>query len=418
MNSGRNIIPVAALKVLIILAVYTTNAQTGIFYYPSLNKAFVHNNIVGITEAANTEIYLVGKASTEDYSKSVPYFGRYDKKGEPLLHKFYEDFPVWDVKNLVITAGQSVKLYGTTQDKGKYNPFYLMVSPSGRVESKSPTAVVYNTILSDVSAKDNYVAAAHTKIGENKKYNITVHKIDPTEEIYLWSTPIATEVNEEATRIIVCSDNSIMVLGKEYRNDMRSYTPIIYRLSSAGKVMWRVGITVPPNFFTQDIVQVDRSTFIYMCSYGKEYLGTSETRLIHLSSGGDPVKANTIPNINANGLLLLDSKKVLLYGSNLAILSGRVVTRAKYAIVGKNLDAEYQRELGSADIPDALMPQKIATALPTTSDFSSAVKLMDGRLALTGKVYMPVDPKSPNPRGNDRFNAPLLVILDKLGRGI
>ena len=35
----------------------------------------------------------------------------------------------------------------------------------------------------------------------------------------------------------------------------------------------------------------------------------------------------------------------MLYGSNLAILSGRVVTRAKYAIVGRNLETEYQREL-------------------------------------------------------------------------
>ena len=73
-----------------------------------------------------------------------------------------------------------------------------------------------------------------------------------------------------------------------------------------------------------------------MCSYGKEYLGTSETRLIQLSSAGNAIKANTIPNINTNGLLLLENRKVMLYGSNLAILSGRVVTRAKYAIVGRN----------------------------------------------------------------------------------
>ncbi len=393
-------------------------AQTGIFYYPSLNKEYVHNNIVGIAEAANTEIYLIGKASNEDYSKSIPYFGRYDKKGEPLIHNFYENYPVWDIKNLVITAGQSIKLYGTTYNKNKYNPFYLLVSPTGKIESKSPATTVYNTILSDIDSKDNFVAAAHTKIGENKKYNIIVHKIDPSEEVYIWSTPISTEINEEATKVIVCSDNSIMVLGKEYRNDMKTYTPIVYRLSSAGKVLWRVGITVPPNFFTQDIIQVDRSTFIYMCSYGKEYLGTSETRLIQLSSGGNAVKANTIPNINANGLLLLESKKVLLYGSNLAIISGRVVTRAKYAIIAKSLEAEYQRELGSADAPDALMPQKIATALPSTSDFSSAIRLSDGRIALSGKVYMSSNPGKPNPRGSDRFNAPMLVILDKLGKGI
>lgn len=403
---------------LIISITSKVEAQTGIFYYPALNKSYVHNNIVGIAEAANTVIYLVGKASTEDYSKSILYLGQYDKKGEPLAHKFYEDYPVWDVKNLVITEAQSIKLYGTTFEKDKYNPFYLKVSPTGRVESKSPATVVYNTILSDVSSKEKFVAAAHTKIGENKKYNIVVHKIEPNEEKYYWSTPISTDVNEEATRVIVCNDNSIIVLGKEYRNNMRSYTPIVYRLSSSGKVLWRVGITVPPNFFTQDIVQVDRSTFIYVCSYGKEYLGTSETRMIHLSSGGNAIKANTIPNINANGLLLLDNKKVLLYGSNLTILSGRVVTRAKYAIIAKNLETDYQRELGSTDVPDALMPQRIATSLPSTSDFSSAVKLIDGRIALTGKVYMPTDPKNPNPRGNDRFNAPLLVILDKLGRGI
>jgi len=418
MNRNRSNTLIAFVATCLFLVPTQFVAQTGISYYPSLNKSYVHNNIVGITEAANTEIYLIGKASTEDYSKSIPYFGRYDKKGEPLMHKFFEDFPIWDLKNLVITAGQSIKLYGTTYDKNKYNPFYLKINPLGRVESKSPTASVYNTILSDISPKENFVAAAHTKIGENKKYNIIVHKIDANDEVYVWSTPIATEVNEEATKVIVCSDNTILVLGKEYRNNMRTYTPIVYKISSAGKVMWRVGITVPPNFFTQDIVQFDRSTYVYMCSYGKEYLGTSETRLIQLSSAGSATKANTIPNINTNGLLLLENKKVLLYGSNLAILSGRVVTRAKYAIVGKNLEMEYQRELGSKDAPDVLMPQKIATALPSTSDFSSAIILSDGRIALAGKVYMPANPQNPNPRGSDRFNVPMLVILDKYGKGL
>ncbi|MDD2564606.1 MAG: hypothetical protein PHU27_10365 [Salinivirgaceae bacterium] len=399
-------------------AINVSKAQTGIFYYPALHETLVHNNIVGIAQAANTEIYLIGKASTVDYGKSVPYFGRFDKKGMPLVHKFYEDFPIWNLRKLIITQGLSLKMYGTTLEKGKYNPFYLQLSPSGRVEGKSPKTVVYNTILSDISSKKDFAVVAHTRIGENKKYNITIHKVNPTDESYDWSTPISTDLNEEATRVIVLSDNSIIVLGKEYKNNMRTYTPIVYSLSSTGKVLWRVGITVPANFFTQDIIQVDRSRFVYMCSYGKEYLGTSETRVIQLSSNGEPLKANTIPNINGNGLLLMDGKKVMLYGSNIAILSGRVVTRAKFSIIDKNLETEYQRELGSTDVPDVLMPQRIATSFPTTSDFSSAVQLLDGRIALTGKVFMPADPKNPSIKGNDRYNAPLLVILDKNGRGI
>ena len=418
MNFYRLFLAAFLVSFLSIGTINVSKAQTGIFYFPALHKTFVHNNIIGIEQAANTEIHLIGKASTEDYATSVPYFGRFDKQGVPLVHNFYEDFPIWNLKKLIITQGLSLKMYGTTLEKGKYNPFYLQLSPSGRVEVSSPKTVVYNTILSDIYSKKEYAAVAHTRIGENKKYNITVHKIDPIDESYDWSTPISTEMNEEATRIIVLADNSIIILGKEYKNNMRSYTPIVYCLSPKGKVLWRKGITVPANFFTQDIIQLDRSRFVYMCSYAKEYLGTSETRILQLDSNGDPLKANTIPNINGNGLLLLDGKKVILYGSNIAILSGRVVTRAKFSIIDKNLELEYQRELGSTDVPDVLMPQRIATSFPTTSDFSSAVRLLDGRIALTGKVFMPIDPKKPNPKGSDRYNAPLLVILDKDGKGI
>jgi hypothetical protein len=81
MNCNRSNILIAFVATCLFLIPVQLVAQTGISYYPSLNKSYVHNNIVGIAEAVNTEIYLIGKASTEDYSRSIPYFGRYDKKG-------------------------------------------------------------------------------------------------------------------------------------------------------------------------------------------------------------------------------------------------------------------------------------------------------------------------------------------------
>ncbi|HON18496.1 MAG TPA: hypothetical protein PK990_04925 [Salinivirgaceae bacterium] len=403
-----------------ILIIINSNlfSQVGIFFYPNLNSEYKHNNIVGIQEAPNTEIYLVGKASTEDYSVTIPYFGRFDKKGEPLIHKFYEKYPVWDIRGLVISKDLSVKVYGTTKQKELYRPFYLKLTPTGKIEGVSPEASIYSTIFSDFSYGDDFIIAAHTKVGENKRYNIIVHKINPLDEVYLWSTPIQTDGNEEATRVIVCSDNSAIILGKEYKNNMRNYTPIAYRVSSTGKILWRQAIAVPSNFFTQDIAQLDRSTFIYTCSYSKEYLGTSETRILELNSGGSPQKASTIPNINANGILILPGKKIMLYGSNLTMISGRVVTKAKYTIIGKNLEIEYQRELGVTDLPDSKLPTNIAKILPTTSDLVAAKILMDGRIALCGKVFMPIDIENPNPKGIDRYNAPLLIILDKFGKGI
>jgi hypothetical protein len=406
------------LFLLICGTLFNANAQTGIFYYTGLDKTFVHNNIVEIREAINTEIYLVGKTSTADYSKTAPFFGRLDKNGTMLFNKNFPEFSIWNLNKMVITEGFSIKIYGTTIEKEKYNPFFLQITPEAKIEKKNSQTVVYSTFNSDVADKDNNIVAAYTKIGETKRYNIEINKINPNNDVVLWSTPIKSTNDEEASRIIICSDNSIMVLAKEFKKNMTVYTPIIYKLSPSGNIVWRITIAVPPNFFTQDIVQIDRSTFIYMCSYGKEYLGTSETRLIQLSGKGEPTKSTTIQHINGNGILLLEGKRILVFGSNLAILSGRVVTRAKYAIVGKNLELEYQRELGSTDKPDALMPQNVATNFPTTSDFSCATVLKDGRIAIAGKVFMPLDPKNPNPRGGDRFNAPLIIILDKTGKGI
>lgn len=392
--------------------------EVGIFFYPNLNPTFKHNNIVGIAEATNTEIFLVGKASTEDYTQTVPYFGRFDKRGVPLMNNFYDKYPIWDLRGIFITTDQTVKIYGTAKQSETYRPFYLKLTPTGKILGASPEATVYSTIFSDFAAGDNFIIAAQTKIGENKRYNIIVHKIDPQNEVYFWTTAIPTEGNEEATRVIVCSDNSAIVLGKEYKNNMRTYTPVVYRISSSGKLLWRQTIPVPSNFFTQDIAQLDRSTFIYTCSYSKEYLGSAETRVLELSGGGSPVKAVTHANINANGILILPTKKILLYGSNLTMLSSRVVTKAKYMILNRKLEMEYQRELGAADAPDSRLPQNIARILPTASDLVAAKVLMDGRVALCGKVFMPLDIEKPNPRGTDRFNAPLLILLDKFGKGI
>ena len=116
-------------------------------------------------------------------------------KGEPLMHKFYEDFPIWDLKSCNYFWTKH-KLYGTTYDKNKYNPFYLKINPLGRVEAKSPTASVYNTILRRVAQRKFCCCSSHKNRREQKIY-IVVHKIDVNDEVYIWSTPIATEVNED-----------------------------------------------------------------------------------------------------------------------------------------------------------------------------------------------------------------------------
>lgn len=392
--------------------------QTGIFFYPALHSSFAHTSIVDVAEAANTEIYLFGKASARDYSAAVPYFGRFDKQGRALEHKFYGDISVWSLNKMTILPSQSVRMYGTSENNGKYSPSTLQITPGGKVEKKIQSSIVYSTIHGDMACKGETVVVVQTKIGENKIYNISVQKINAAKDVVVWELPIVSEQNEEATRVLICADNSVLVLGKQYSANMRSYSPLIYKVSSSGKISWRKNIAVSDNFFTQNIIQVDRSTFAYICSYSKEYLGTSETRLMLLSSSGDPIKNTTVANINANGLVALEGKKVLLYGSNLAILSNRVVTKAKYAIVNKNLEILYQRELGSSDAPDSFMPQRYATILPSTSDFSSATVLKDGRIVLAGKVFMSSDPLSPDPRGRDRSNVPLMVILDENGQGI
>jgi hypothetical protein len=67
------------------------------------------------------------------------------------------------------------------------------------------------------------------------------------------------------------------------------------------------------------------------------------------------------------------------------------------------------------DAPDAELPGLAMTTWPTASDFLTAIQLSDGRIALGGRVYMPMQTKPDEIILSPRINRALLLIMDKNG---
>jgi hypothetical protein len=396
---------------------YTSTAQTGIFYYSNPSDNYINNRVVALTEAPNQELYLLGKLSNASYEKSVPFFCRVDKRGNLLIDEAVENVPVYDLNHLFILNNQRVKIFGSKRQGPIFAPWIATLGSQGNIEKQKSDYVVYSTILNDVTGfGQDHVVLAETRVDNKNIYNINLIKFNASSDATVWSSQLKSPNNEEASKIINLKDGSLLVLGKKYNYDLSDFSPVLYKVDPNGKSIWKVPVTVPGNFYAQDVKEDSEGNLIYMCSYSKEYMGTNETRIIKLDKKGVKISYNVILDISGNGIVLKADDQIILYGSNIKVINERPVTKGKYVLISKDLKQIHDKEFSIIDKPDSEMPQDVAANLPTISDITTGILLKDGRVALAGRIYMPADPKNANPYGTDRRNFALLVLLNNSGR--
>jgi hypothetical protein len=403
----------------LLISVFVNNAaaQTGIFYYSNPSDNFINNRVVALTEAPNQELYLLGKLSNASYEKSVPFFCRVDKRGNLLIDEAIEKNPIYDLNHLFILNNQRVKIFGSKRQGPIFAPWIATLGSKGNIEKQKSDYVVYSTILNDVSGfGQDHVVLAETRVDNKNIYNINLIKFNALNDATVWSKQLRSPNNEEASKVISLKDGNLLVLGKKYNYNLSDFAPVLYKVNSNGEAVWKVPITVPDNFYAQDIKEDSEGNLIYMCSYSKEYMGTNETRIIKLDNKGAKISYNVILDISGNGIVLKPDDQIILYGSNIKVINERPVTKGKYVLINKELKQVHAKEFGSNDKPDSEMPGDVASNLPTVSDLTTGIVLKDGRVALAGRIYMPADPKNANPYGTDRKNFALLVLLNSSGR--
>lgn len=393
------------------------NAQTGLFYYANPSQKYVNNKLLSLTQAPNQEIYLLGKLSTANYEESVPYFARIDKRGHLLLDKILEKKHIYDMADIFISTEQQVVVFGSSRQGPIFAPWWSTLKASGDIAREKNDYVVYSTILNDVAHldQDEYVLA-ETRMDNNNTYNIHLVKVNSLTDEVVWSKKVESTQNEEASKIIKLRDGNMLIIGKKYNATLSDFSAVLYKINSSGKSLWRVSVPVPDNFYAQSVAEASNGKLIYMCSYSKESMGTNETRVLQLNADGGKERYNVILDMSSNGLVMRPDNNFILYGSCIMVQSERAVTKGKYVVVDDKLQQVYEYTLSETDKPDSQMPEDVRKNLPTNSDLVSGLLLHDGRLALVGRIHMPVKPQNASNYGADRNNLGMLLLLNSNGR--
>jgi hypothetical protein len=211
-------------------------------------------------------------------------------------------------------------------------------------------------------------------------------------------------------------DGSFILLAKLYNDELSSYTSLIYKISTAGEMIWKKNLEVYPIFQGQGIAEGKNKSLIYVCSIGAEKDITGTTKMLTLDSSGNTLSTIEIPDIRANGVLALNNGNFFVYGSHFQQAGMYIISKACYKIYNPKFVKIKEDEMGMFDGPDAYLPSLAITTWPTASDFLSAVQLSDGRIACAGRVYMPDEIAPDKIIFSDRINKAFLVLMDTDGK--
>ena len=389
-----------------LLTALTINAQTGISYFISNNSLLPNSKVINIKESDNGNLILVNLCSDVKYQNHSIEYLETSASGQVITQKVLDINNLFDIKSVEKNNSGELTIFGNTSLNKTFEPFQLSLNSSGKKTQNKQLQQIYSTLISDVISYNKNFMILYTKIGKNNLYNISLHKVNSEKGNVEWFKKISSENNEEADKIVVTDKGEFYILGKKYNDDVTEFVPIIYKIDKNGNQLWKKGIDVPSNFNKQSFHILNNNQLIYVCGYTKNPTGFSETRVIILSNTGEEIKSNNIQDFSANGIIKIANGNYLIYGSKFIVDKQQVVTKGKFVIVNPMLENIAIKTLDKNDKPDALLKSKIKTS----SDFLCAYNMAGNRIAIGGKVFMPVAGKP-----NNKFNIPLLMIVNSDG---
>jgi hypothetical protein len=379
-------------------------AQTGVFYFAGKENADKQATAVAIVRESNDSLILINLQANEDYTNQNLLFLKTKSDGTAGISK---TIPIENLHNIVHVSPlnqTNYKVFGNQNTNKHYQPFQLKLTNTGKLIDMESEASVFSTLTSHVAMDKDYYYILYTKDGKNERYNISLLKLAVETNKVVWLKKISSEQNEEADQIYVTEDGTLYILGKKFNDDVSEYLPIIYKLDTKGNQIWKKGIDVPANFNKQTFFIAPNQDIIYMCGYTKLQTGMAETRLIKFSDEGKEMHHKTIGDLSANGMLKLTNNQVVLFGSKFYVDQKQVVTKGSFTLLGAGFNELFTKTLDQTDAPDT----ELNIPLQTSSDFTTAIELSDGRIAFAGKVFMPLS------QGIKR-NVPLLMITNADG---
>lgn len=393
--------------VVITFSISRLQAQTGIFYYPVNNELLPHAQALHIVPLPHGHLMLLNKNSDPQYNRMEMLFIEIDNNGNKINSFNIAQEDLYELVKMEPVGEAELVVLGNKSLNKELFPFSLKINKKGEVIEQTDESSIYSNFINDAAYLENNKALVlYTKTNKTDKYNISLHQVNLKNNKIEWLKKISSEQNEEATQVIKTPDNMVYVLGKKYNDEVTDYVPIIYKLTSDGNQIWKIGVDVPSNFYKQSICFDENNNVVYACGYTKNPTGFSETRVVKFNKNGQQEDYCVINDFSSNGILKLSDNNFLLYGSKFYVDEKQVVTKARYIIINENLTEKANVFLTDKDKPDA----DIESERTTSSDLLTAIELENGKIALAGKVFMPnaITPEK-------RQNNPLLIIINKDG---
>lgn len=407
-----------SLLILLLLPAGLLRAQTGCFWFGDTTSELVNNRIIAMKEGASGDIYMLGKASDHAYNNVQPYWAVCDKSGKLRSQKTLDTKKdVFELNNFVVCGENKFRIYGTETADGRQTPMPVTVDAKGNMPETNAMLTTTNTLCGDVCQLDGETAVFAKTVQSSSTgiFHISVFKYSVKDDSQIWYKKLDAEGNEEASRIFQMKDGSLILLAKLYDDRLTTYNTLIYKLSSAGELIWRKTLDGYPIFQGQGVAETKNNGLVYICSRGTERDTNCATKMFMLDSSGNLLSQKELKGIRANGILGLKNGNYFLYGSHFQSAGIYLITKACFRIFDSSMKLVKQDELGMLDGPDAQLPWLAMSAWPTSSDLLTAIQLSDGRIACGGRVYMPTTADPEKIIFSDRVNRPMLLLVSSAG---
>ncbi len=407
------------LSLLFLFLSLALSAQKGIFFWTDTSTAYINHRIVNIIQNGNS-LYALSKSQDAEFQNPHPSFSRITLQGKVQNFSVYPSVAdLYDLNAQVMQPDGKIRIYGTTLSNNKFSPFINSVTPEGEMANTTFVMVSVPHFTGDAKqiSKDECVWVKSIRGSATNIYNAFVYRINmANNDMQTWRCPIKSDFNEESSKLIVLPDTSVLLLCKRYADEtFLSWTSVIYKIDPKGQLLWTKELGDFTDFESHSICSNGGSIYYTNCQ-GNEKTGISASNIVELDQNGELIRRIPLDNINATGAIVLSNGKLLVYGGRYT-MSGRLfIKKARVMLFDNKLTLIKEREMGALDRPDSELPGLGASQNPTSSDFLCGVQLADKRIAIGGRVYMPLHHQGTMDMIlSQKANRNLLILCDENG---
>ncbi|MBU0486761.1 MAG: hypothetical protein KKA07_15370 [Bacteroidetes bacterium] len=383
-------------------------SQKGIYSYA--DTVPLHTQIIDILENTKSgEIYMLGNTTDLNFEHAKPYFARVDKNGKILFTKYF-DTEVYSLCS-VILLDDVIKIFGTQNYSG-FSQYTTSFDSNGESKSNTLTMDITSGLLEDVVNLNDGTSLRLSSRRKGDFFNIRISRLDNKLDYATLNFPIKAGQNEIAGNFCMLKDKSLLILGTSLDDEYQPNESVLHHYTIEGDSLWSITIPDAKRNTSQHIgVDVNNQIYYMYSLVYEDY--TTELFVSTVSEKGEFSNQKSISDIIPQGMISLKDGNMLIYGYKYVVSGESALRKAKFVIVDNKNEVVIQDEIKDTDPPDSEMPSYEFVLMPSSSEFLTAFQLSDGRIALAGRVFFPVNATTSGE--NKRLNKPLLVIMTKDG---